>query len=231
MGKPRQQENNVIQLSSPINILPKNPKQDRLINAMKGKQLVFATGSAGTGKTFCAVSLACQLYKQSRRIDNIVLARPNISTGPSLGAFPGEVEDKLAKWLAEPISIVKDVLGKGDYEYMINKEKLILEPIETCRGRSYRNSFIVVDEAQNLTTSQIKMMATRIGEDSTLVFCGDNSQADHIQGNHMGQALTQFADAMVEGGVDCAHIRFKPEDIVRSGIVRDIVTVCETVGL
>lgn len=212
-----------------VNFLPKTENQDLLARSIKSKQLTFATGAAGTGKTYTAVVLACQLYKQGK-IKKIVLGRPNVSTGPSLGAFPGEPEEKLHKWLIEMIETIKDTLGKGEYEYMVRKERLVLEPLETCRGRSYDSAFVIVDEAQNLTRSQLKMMSTRIGEGTHLVFCGDDSQFDRIKGEDK-PFLRDYANILVNAGVDCAHIRFTSDDIVRSGIVRDIVKVHEKMNI
>ena len=229
MGKPKQE--NIYQLHEPMNILPKNEKQDRFIQSMKRNQLTFGTGSAGTGKTYCAVALACQLLKQSREIDKIVVGRPNVGTGPTLGAFPGEADDKLAKWLVEPINIMQDVLGKGVYECAKRKDEIEYLPLEVSRGRSFINSFVIIDEAQNLSLAQIKMLATRIGVGSRMVFCGDDSQSDNVKGSMGGAALPIFAKLMEDNGVACEHIRFTPDDIVRSGIVRDIVMVCENSGI
>lgn len=212
-----------------VNFLPKNSRQDSLARAIKSKQLVFATGSAGTGKTYCTTVLACQLYKQGV-IKKIVVGRPNVSTGPSLGAFPGEPEDKLAKWLAEIIDTIKETLGKGQYEYMLRKERIVLEPLETCRGRSYDEAFIIIDEAQNLTRSQLKMLSTRIGEGSILVFCGDTTQFDRLKGEEKPY-LADYGDLLIKAGVECEHIKFTSDDIVRSGIVKAIVKAHENFNL
>lgn len=218
-----------------INILPKTPNQDLLIQAIKTKELVFAKGYAGTGKTYCTMGIAAQKYK-SKEIRKIILARPNVSTGPSLGAFPGDVNDKLWKWLAEPIDILKDLLGKGAPECMLKNGSLVLEPLEVIRGRSWDNAFILIDEAQNLTMDELKAITTRIGEGSTMVIAGDATQSDIRRGGSACKdfdVLTNLLQKEAEDnpdkfsdlttGFDVIHLG--EDDIVRSGIVRDLVRI------
>ncbi|QGH74724.1 phosphate starvation-inducible protein [Bacteriophage DSS3_PM1] len=239
-------KDNVVPFETPskgreINILPKTPNQDRLINAIKEKSLVWAKGYAGTGKTYCAVGLAAQMYK-NKEIRKIILARPNVSTGPSLGAFPGDVNEKLWKWLAEPIDVLKDLLGKGAPECMLKKENLVLEPLEVIRGRSWDNAFIFIDEAQNLTSEELKAITTRIGEGSTMVIAGDATQADRRKGTEAGQDFDRIVTLLKQvskeqpdafpylvNGFDAVELG--EDDIVRSGIVKDLVKVYNKYGI
>ena len=207
--------------SNSLNIIPKNKRQEEYINSMRLYQLSFATGSAGTGKTYCATAYAAQCYKKGL-VKKIILGRPAEPTGRSIGYFPGDINDKLYKWLIEPIDTLRDILGKGEVEYMLRTEKLILEPLETCRGRSYEDAFVIVDEAQNLNMSQLVMMTTRIGENTKMVVCGDNKQTDFKQDD-----FGKFTELLKSSDVECGVTEFQSDDIVRSGIVRDIVKLCE----
>jgi len=218
-----------------INILPKTPGQDAMIKLIKERSLVFAQGPAGTGKTYCAVGIAAQLYK-AKDIRKIILARPNISTGPSLGAFPGDVNDKLWKWLAQPIDVLKELLGRGAPECMLKKENLILEPLEVVRGRSWDNAFIFIDEAQNLTTQELKAISTRLGKNSTMVIAGDTTQSDIRRGgvpcqdyHNFIQLLQEEADKEPDNYPDLSTefgvATLTDHDIVRSGMVKDLVRI------
>jgi phosphate starvation-inducible PhoH-like protein len=240
----RMNNSNVVAMPTPyvpkdkeINILPKTPNQDLMINAIKTKSLVFSKGYAGTGKTYCAVGLAAQMYK-NKDIRKIILARPNVSTGPSLGAFPGDVNEKLWKWLAEPIDVLKDLLGKGAPECMLKKESLVLEPLETIRGRSWDNAFIFIDEAQNLTTAELKAITTRIGEGSTMVIAGDTTQSDRRSGagpckdfENLIKLIASERDNYEYINEEFAVVEMGEDDIVRSGMVKDLVRIYNKHGI
>ena len=134
-------------------------------------------GPAGTGKTWIAATFAADLLRTGR-IDKIMLTRPNVPCGRSLGFFPGTLEDKFAPWAAPVSEAIKDRIGKAAYEIALKRGDIELVPFEVMRGRSWKNAFVLLDEAQNATPAEIKTFLTRIGEDCTVVINGDVSQCD-----------------------------------------------------
>jgi phosphate starvation-inducible PhoH-like protein len=213
----KQSEDNVIKLFR-INILPKNKKQETLIAAIENSKIVVTLGCAGTGKTYCSAGTIAKLYSQGS-YERIVLARSNMPTGKSLGNFPGDIKDKLTPFLMPMLDVLKELFGKGKYEYMLNKGEIELQPLETVRGRSFKNSLILVDEAQNLTMDELKALSTRLGENSKLIFMGDPAQSDHKN----GQDLNRFANLLIKNNIEVPVIKFNSNEIVRSDIVADLV--------
>lgn len=164
--------------SRPIKTLTaKTPNQQLLINAIHEKDQVICFGPAGTGKTFIISSIAAQLYLK-KKIKKIVVTRPNIAAGKSLGFFPGDVNEKMAVWVQPVIQILKKYLGQGVYDIALKNGDIILQPLETIRGQSYSDSFIIVDEVQNISEDEVKALLTRVGENSKIVLNGDILQKD-----------------------------------------------------
>jgi phosphate starvation-inducible PhoH-like protein len=201
-----------------FNLLPKNEKQELLIQAIKQHPITVTIGCAGTGKTYCSVGTAVQLFN-SGRYTKIVLARANVPTGKSLGAFPGDIKDKLTPWLLPMLEVLRKAFGKGKFAYLVEKEQIELQPIETIRGRSYENTIVLVDEAQNLTFDDIKAITTRLGENSKLVLMGDPAQSDVRN----GKDLTNFCSLVSKSSIELPVIYFGVDDIVRSDIVAALV--------
>lgn len=195
----------------------KTENQKRYINAIKNFTLVFATGDAGTGKTWLATALAAQAL-DNRRVEKIVLTRPAVEAGESLGFLPGEVEEKFEPYLQPFKQVLYERLGKGRAECMIHNGKIQAIPLAYLRGTTFNNCFVILDEAQNTSPTQMKMFLTRIGKNCTVVVNGDISQAD-IKGK------TGLEDAVERVGFLPAVkvIHFTKEDIVRSGLVQEIV--------
>ncbi len=138
---------------------------------------MIVLGPAGTGKTWIAATHAADLYR-NRRIDKVILTRPNVPCGRSLGYFPGTLEDKFAPWAAPVAEAIKERIGKAAYDIALKHGGIELVPFEVMRGRSWKNAFVLLDEAQNATPAEIKTFLTRIGEDCTVVINGDVSQCD-----------------------------------------------------
>lgn len=207
-----------IQSSSAFHIQPKNPTQQYLLDSIDQAVMTVCIGPAGTGKTFCTGMKAAQLLLKGG-YDKIVLTRPNVPTGRSLGYFPGSVEEKMTPWLKPIMNVLSDGLGKGRYDYMVSKEQITIQPIETIRGNSFENCIIIVDESQNLSMSEIKATTTRIGENSKLIMLGDPAQSDV----HDGEALDDFVEMCHQAGIDVPIIRFTTDHIVRSDIVSQLV--------
>lgn len=207
-----------IQTSSAFHIQPKNPTQQYLLDCIDQSVMTVCIGPAGTGKTFCTGMKAAQLLLKGG-YDKIVLTRPNVPTGRSLGYFPGSVEEKMTPWLKPIMNVLSDGLGKGRYDYMVSKDQIAIQPIETIRGNSFENCIIIVDESQNLSMSEIKATTTRIGENSKLILLGDPAQSD-VQD---GEALDDFVEMCHQAGIDVPIIRFTTDHIVRSDIVSQLV--------
>jgi len=209
-------ENSVTELYS-FNVVPKNQKQDLLIRSIKENPIVVTIGCAGTGKTYCSTGTVAHLFLKGG-YDRIVLTRPNIATGKSLGSFPGDIKDKMTPWLMPMLEVLRKAL-KGKYNYMLEKGQIEIQPLETIRGRSYERTLILVDEAQNLTMDELKAITTRIGENSKLVLMGDPAQSDHKN----GQDLLTFCKKVNDAGIGVPVIQFNVSEIVRSDIVADLV--------
>jgi len=195
-------------------LLPMNAAQRNYIECIKQYPQVFVTGPAGTGKTYIAAALAADMYN-SHQIHKIILTRPNIPAGKSLGFFSGTIEDKIAPWVYPLTEVLQQRLGKGKYEHAHKRGAIEIVPFEVMRGRSFNNAFVILDEGQNLTTHEMKMFLTRIGEDSKVVVNGDISQHD-LKNTQSG--LQVAIDLMHKHNIPAAHCNFNHDDVVRSGI-------------
>jgi phosphate starvation-inducible PhoH-like protein len=190
-----------------------NPTQADYLAALRHDPQVIVLGPAGTGKTWMAATHAADLYRQ-RKISKIVLTRPNVPCGRSLGFFPGSLEDKFAPWAAPVIEAIKERIGKAAYEIALKHGDIEMVPFEVMRGRSWKNAFVLLDEAQNTTPLEMKTFLTRIGEDCTVVINGDVSQCDLREQSGLRTAI----DLIRGGALPVQIIEFTLDDIVRSGI-------------
>ena len=214
----RKEQAKIHQLPTNFHVLPKNEKQDDLINAIKEAAITVTIGCAGTGKTYCSTGTVASLFMRGK-YKKIVLTRANVPTGKSLGHFPGTVEEKMTPWLMPMLEVLTKAFGKGKYEYMLSKGEIEIQPIETIRGRSYEDALVLVDESQNLCMDELKAITTRLGENSKLVLMGDPAQSDVKN----GRDLISFAYMCNKHGLNVPIIEFGVEDIVRSDIVADLV--------
>lgn len=155
----------------------KTEGQKRYINAIKSHTLVFATGPAGTGKTYLCSAMAAQALT-NKSVDKIIITRPAVEAGESLGFLPGELDEKFDPYLAPFRDAFYERLGKGYTEYLIKAKKIEAIPLAYMRGRSFHRSFVILDEAQNASSTQLKLLLTRIGQDTKVVINGDVSQID-----------------------------------------------------
>lgn len=204
--------------SGGIHIEPKTPTQNYLLESIQRNTMTVTIGPAGVGKTYCVAMKAAQMFLRGE-VRTIVLTRPNVSTGRSLGFFPGTIQEKMQPWLAPALKTLEEALGKGRYQYALEKGQIQLQPIETIRGQSFERAFVIVDESQNLNMEEIKAVTTRLGDDSKLVLMGDPHQSDVSH----GQDLLRFANLCVLNGIDIPVVRFNVDDIVRSDIVAQLV--------
>ncbi|WP_425286845.1 PhoH family protein [Microvirga vignae] len=194
-------------------IKPLNATQATYLDALKTSPQVVVLGPAGTGKTWIAATLAADLFRQ-RRISKIILTRPNVSSGRSLGFFPGSLEEKFAPWAAPVIEAIKDRIGSAAYEIAVKNGDIEMVPFEVMRGRSWKDAFILLDEAQNATPAEMKTFLTRIGEDCTVVINGDVSQCDLRETSGLRTVIHLIKSKLLPVPI----IEFTRDDIVRSGI-------------
>jgi phosphate starvation-inducible PhoH-like protein len=192
---------------------PLNAMQATYLDALRTSPQVVVLGPAGTGKTWIAATHAADLFRNGC-IDKIILTRPNVPCGRSLGYFPGTLEDKFAPWAAPVVEAIKQRIGKAAYEIALKKGDIELVPFEVMRGRSWKNAFVLFDEAQNSTTAEIKTFLTRIGEDCTVVINGDVNQCDLDQTSGLRTVIHMIKSQMLPVPV----IEFTRDDIVRSGV-------------
>lgn len=196
---------------------PKNEKQKKYINCVKSNTLVYATGCAGTGKTYIAGCLACQAL-ENHQVECIIITRPAVEAGESLGFLPGELDEKFDPYLQPFRSVLEERMGKGKVEYLIKQGVIQAIPLGYLRGRTFKNAFVILDEAQNTSVTQMKMFLTRIGYGCKVIVNGDGSQTD-IKG------VSGLEDAVCRTSwiPGVCHVHFDRDDVVRSGIVSDII--------
>jgi len=185
--------------------------------SMKSKTVTFATGCAGTGKTAVATGLACEMLLD-RQIDQIVLTRPIVGVGEDMGFLPGEVEDKFDPFFAPVRAIMQQYLGYAHVDALIRSERIIVSPLQFIRGTTYDRAFMILDEAQNTTVRQMQAFLTRIGKYSTVSVNGDIEQTDIKGTSGLADAMHRFKDHPAFG-----FIEFEVDDIVRSGITKDVI--------
>lgn len=196
-----------------IQLLPKTERQREYIDALKVAPQVIVTGPAGTGKTYIAATKAAQLY-EANIVDRIILTRPNVPAGRSLGFFPGTMEEKIAPWIVPFVEVLEDQLGKEAVEAAMKKGNIQVVPFEVMRGRTFKNAFVILDEAQNASAHELKMFLSRIGENAQCVLNGDVSQSDLR--NESG--LKVVIDLVQKQKLPVPVIEFTLDDIVRSDI-------------
>ena len=203
-------------------IKPKTEKQATYLKALRSETQIFAIGPAGTGKTWLPAAVAGDLL-HNHQISKVVLARPNVPAGRSLGFFPGELEEKMAPWVAPLTATMIERMGQSHFDLCLKRKQIEIVPFETMRGRSFEDAFVLVDEAQNVSADEMYMILTRIGERSRLVISGDMKQQD-IKGT---SGLAKALDLIERKSLPVSVIRFTEDDIVRSGICAEWVKAWE----
>ncbi len=204
-------------------IKPLNEAQDRYIKSIHGSKITFGVGPAGTGKTWLAAMLAAEALDK-REIEKIVVTRPAVEAGESLGFLPGEMDEKYEPYFRPVKDALEEYFGGGALEYFIKSGAIEARPLAFLRGATIKNAWLIADEMQNATPTQMKMLLTRIGENAKFIVNGDPSQCDLAsnQASGLNDALRRLQKI---GGV--ARVRFEQSDIVRSGIVQEIVQAYE----
>ena len=202
------------------NIRPKSPRQQTLIEALDSFSAVIALGPAGTGKTFIAIAKAVEAL-DAGTVRRIVLCRPAVEAGENLGYLPGDICAKLAPYLRPIYDALSDRLGGKRLKQLLSDDTIEIAPVAFMRGRTLANAFIVVDEAQNCTYGQLKLLLTRLGAGSTLVITGDPDQSDLLPGV---SGLGEIA-ARLDPLDNVAVVRMTSEDVVRHPLVAEMLSV------
>ena len=200
-------------------IAPRSKAQGKYIKAMHDHDMVFAIGPAGTGKTYLAVCAAVEMFNAGR-IDRIILSRPAVEAGERLGFLPGDMQEKIDPYLRPLFDALHDTMPGDQVVRRISSGEFEVAPLAFMRGRTLSNAFVILDEAQNTTPTQMKMFLTRLGENSRMVVTGDLSQVDLPAGTRPG---LQDAAEKLDGVSGIRFIRFTDTDVVRPPLVARII--------
>lgn len=204
-------------------VKPKTPTQLEYFNAISKNEMVFAIGPAGTGKTYLAVAFAVAALK-NKQVTKIVLARPAVEAGESLGFLPGDLSEKIDPYLKPLLDALEDMLPYEKLQNYLEKNIIEIVPLAYMRGRTLNNSFVILDEAQNATTVQMKMFLTRLGQNSKAIINGDVTQIDLPKKENSG--LIQV-EKILQGIQGVSFVYFNKSDVVRHRLVKDIINAYE----
>ncbi len=200
-------------------VIARSEKQSEYIKALKENDIVMSLGPAGTGKSFLAVSVAITLLME-KKIDRVILSRPAVEAGEKLGFLPGDMKEKVDPYLRPLYDALYELFGADKIDKKIESGEIEIAPLAFMRGRTLKNCFAILDEAQNATETQIKMFLTRIGENSKLVVNGDPSQVDLINKTHSGLMKSRNILKNIE---EIRIIEFDHNDVVRHPLVSKII--------
>jgi len=200
-------------------VIARSEKQSDYIKALKENDIVMSLGPAGTGKSFLAVSVAITLLME-KKIERVILSRPAVEAGEKLGFLPGDMKEKVDPYLRPLYDALYELFGADKIDKKIETGEIEIAPLAFMRGRTLKNSFAILDEAQNATETQIKMFLTRIGENSKLVVNGDPTQVDLINKSHSG--LIKSKD-ILKNIKEIKIIEFDHNDVVRHPLVSKII--------
>ena len=200
-------------------VISRSKKQKEYVKSLKNNQITMSLGPAGTGKTYLAVAVALSMLLE-KKVERIILSRPAVEAGERLGFLPGDMKDKIDPYLRPLYDSLYDLLDYDKIQRKIESGAIEIAPLAFMRGRTLKNSFAILDEAQNATRIQIKMFLTRIGENSKLVVNGDPSQIDLPNKNQSGLAESQN---ILKGIKEIAVINFDHQDVIRHPLVTKIV--------
>ncbi len=201
-------------------LLPRTQKQKEFIDALKDFTQIFVLGPAGTGKTYVTATYAADLYT-TKEIDKIVITRPHVAVGKELGYLKGDLEEKTKPWALPVLDVLEKHLGKGAVETGVKNGNIEMAPLALMRGRSFDNAFVIVDESQNITTHELKMLLTRVGEGTTIVLNGDSQQSDLKETDGLSKVIHLAKKHMLPVPI----IEFGVDDIIRSDICAQWVKV------
>ena len=223
-AKPKQRPSAIDTMQLGQEIRPRTEGQERYVTAMRNHDLVFATGPAGCGKTFLAVAMAVEALKH-QTIKKIILVRPAVEAGENLGFLPGDMQAKINPYLRPLLDSAYEMIGYDQIQRLMEQDVIEIAPLAYMRGRTLNESFIILDEAQNTTVSQMKMFLTRMGEHSKIVVSGDPTQLDLPRHTRSG---LRDATERLQGIEGVEFVKLTVTDIVRHRLVQDIVDAYES---
>ena len=200
-------------------VIPRSKKQKEYVRSLKTNQITISLGPAGTGKTYLAVAVALTMLLE-KKVERIILSRPAVEAGEKLGFLPGDMKDKIDPYLRPLYDSLYDLLDYDRIQRKIESGAIEIAPLAFMRGRTLKNSFAILDEAQNATETQIKMFLTRIGENSKLVVNGDPSQVDLPNKNQSGLIKSQV---ILKNIKEISVINFDHQDVMRHPLVTKII--------
>lgn len=207
-------------------VKPRSAHQIEYFNSIRENDIVFSIGPAGTGKTYLAVAFAVAALKE-KQISKIVLARPAVEAGESLGFLPGDLSDKVDPYLRPLYDALEEMMPFEKLKGYIEKRVIEVVPLAYMRGRTLNNSFVILDEAQNSTTMQMKMFLTRLGANTKAVITGDVTQIDLQKKEYSGLVQIQEVLQNIEG---ISFVYFDKADVLRHKLVKDIINAYEKFG-
>lgn len=200
-------------------VIARSQKQSDYIKALRENDIVMALGPAGTGKSYLAVSVAISLLME-KKVERVILSRPAVEAGEKLGFLPGDMKEKVDPYLRPLYDALYELFGFEKIDKKIESGEIEIAPLAFMRGRTLKNCFAILDEAQNATETQIKMFLTRIGENSKLVVNGDPTQVDLLNKNHSGLIKSKNILSQIE---EIKIIEFDHNDVVRHPLVSKII--------
>ncbi len=204
-------------------IKPRTEGQQQMMKALEKNDIIFAVGPAGTGKTYLAVALAVSYLKENL-VKKIVLARPAVEAGESLGYLPGDYKEKIDPYLKPLYDALEDMLPRDLLKRFLDQQIIEILPLAYMRGRTLNNAFVILDEAQNTTFMQMKMFLTRLGVNSKSIITGDITQIDLPSKKDSGLVSSFYVLSGIEG---IAFIKLTNRDVVRHPLVKDIIDAYE----
>lgn len=202
----------------PSKLVARSTEQKKYIKAIKDNNIIFAYGPAGTGKTHIAAGVATQMLK-SNAVERICICRPVVGVGKDIGYLPGSMEEKVGPYLTPLFDEFSCYMEKNKIKELISQGGMEIVPLNMMRGRTFNNSFVILDEAQNATLTEIRLFLTRVGVNAKMVLCGDMFQSDLPS---QQQGAFKMSVKSLNGIEDLAVIKLSAEDIVRNPIIADI---------
>jgi phosphate starvation-inducible PhoH-like protein len=212
--KNKNKENNVL--------IAKTENQKEYIRSIVENHITFCTGPSGTGKSFIAAGIASE-HLQKDKVESIIVTRPLVCTGKDIGSLPGEINEKIKPYLQPMEENLKYFLGRDKFGLYYNTKRIRFEPLETMRGSTFHNSYMILDEAQNCTLEQIKMFITRMGENSKVIINGDTKQTDLYGQEGLIYCINKLANL---NGVGICKLEY--QDIQRNGILGAVLNALES---
>jgi len=203
---------------------PRNKHQELYLNKLSDdtKNIVFAIGPAGTGKTLLAVQMGIRQYQEGK-VDKIIITRPAVSVDEDLGFLPGDLNEKMAPWTRPIFDVLGEYYSQKDIENMLYEKVIEISPLAYMRGRTFKNAYVIADEMQNATQNQMKMLLTRLGEGSKMVVTGDLAQADRLKDNGLINFIERIEQHKKLEHIDV--VRFDSKDIERHEAVKEVLEI------